>query len=131
MAAAIRHRGQHFLMVSRFADSMLRRLSLSGAAPALHGRTFGLLGSALVDEPGAMPRLAFQRARLSSSASSLAYSSTLFSSPTLYPSVSVGGYGWVSTSMQEEGDEKEMDCERCIASKQGELSPSSRTHALA
>ena len=51
--------------------------------------TLGLLGSPGAAWPGAMPRLAFHRARLSSSASSCAYSATDFFSPSLYPSVSV------------------------------------------
>lgn len=49
-------------------------------------RTLGAAGSAPV--PGVIPKLAFQRARLSSSASSCAYSATDFFSPGLYPSVS-------------------------------------------
>lgn len=41
------------------------------------------------DAPGTIPRLAFHRAKLSSSASSLAYSSTDFAAPGLYPALPV------------------------------------------
>ena len=43
--------------------------------------------------PGTMPKLAFQRASDSSSASSFAYSSTLFAAPGLYPAEPAGECG--------------------------------------
>lgn len=46
-------------------------------ATAVIPRTLGPEAGA-VEAPGAIPKLAFQRAKLSSSASILAYSSTLF-----------------------------------------------------
>ncbi len=51
-----------------------------------NGLTLGP-SAAPVAAPGTMPRDAFQRARLSSSASSLAYSSADLAAPGLYPVV--------------------------------------------
>jgi len=47
---------------------------------------FGPETAAAVVEPGTMPKDAFHRAKLSSSASRLAYSSAVFAAPGLYPS---------------------------------------------